>query len=198
MTAPMVRYSKLPARMLFASYNTHITYAPMILAREFVRSAKARDADFTTSTHERGIFNFPLPTASGSGLGRESASASAPARDPARALGHMSARLNAHAEDLENEEAQPGTYRRVRGALIAQFAARSAKEFADAVEVVSPYVDGVDLNCGWSIVHASIAKVREARLTKLHFSCSCNVTICLLTVRNRGHTKVSNGLAAGQ
>lgn len=104
-TAPMVRYSKLPARMLFASYNTHITYTPMMVAREFVRSPKARDLEFTTNRHERGIFSFPSETS-------------------------------------KNE-------RRVRGALVAQFAARAGKEFADAVEMMAPHVDGIDLNCGW-------------------------------------------------
>jgi tRNA-dihydrouridine synthase 4 len=37
---------------------------------------------------------------------------------------------------------------RVRGSLIAQFAANDPVVFADAVELISPYVDGVDLNCG--------------------------------------------------
>ena len=37
---------------------------------------------------------------------------------------------------------------RVKGALIAQFAANDPVVFADAVELISPYVDGVDLNCG--------------------------------------------------
>lgn len=38
--------------------------------------------------------------------------------------------------------------RRVRGSLIAQFAANDAKTFADACELIHPHVDGVDLNCG--------------------------------------------------
>lgn len=38
--------------------------------------------------------------------------------------------------------------RRVRGSLIAQFAANDAKTFADACELIYPHVDGVDLNCG--------------------------------------------------
>ncbi len=97
--APMVRYSKLPARILFSRYNTHITYTPMILAREFSRSQIARDADFTTSLYERGIFSFGK--------------------------------------------------RRIRGCLVAQFAAQNGQQLADAVEIIHPYVDGVDLNCGW-------------------------------------------------
>jgi tRNA-dihydrouridine synthase 4 len=71
----------------------------MMLAREFARSRLARDSDFSTNDHERGLFN----------------------------LGG----------------------RQIRGSLVAQFAAREGKEFADAVELIYPYVDGVDLNCGW-------------------------------------------------
>ncbi len=36
----------------------------------------------------------------------------------------------------------------VRGALVCQMAANDSKSFADAAELVAPYVDGVDLNCG--------------------------------------------------
>ncbi|WFD30488.1 tRNA-dihydrouridine(20a/20b) synthase [NAD(P)(+)] [Malassezia sp. CBS 17886] len=36
----------------------------------------------------------------------------------------------------------------VRGALVCQLAASSAAPLADAAELVSPYVDGIDLNCG--------------------------------------------------
>ncbi|KAF8315893.1 FMN-linked oxidoreductase [Clavulina sp. PMI_390] len=38
--------------------------------------------------------------------------------------------------------------RKVRGSLIAQFAANDSKTFADACELIFPHVDGVDLNCG--------------------------------------------------
>ena len=98
-SAPMVRYSKLPARTLFSRYETHITYTPMMLAREFARSQTARDSEFSTNERERGIFT----------------------------MGN----------------------RRIRGCLVAQFAARNGPEFAQAVEMLSPFVDGVDLNCGW-------------------------------------------------
>ena len=37
---------------------------------------------------------------------------------------------------------------RVRGALVCQLAASSAEPLADAAELVQPYVDGIDLNCG--------------------------------------------------
>lgn len=43
--------------------------------------------------------------------------------------------------------------RRVRGSLIAQFAASDAKTFADACELIHPFADGVDLNCGRSILN---------------------------------------------
>ena len=32
--------------------------------------------------------------------------------------------------------------------LVVQFAARNGKEFADAAELVAPFADAVDLNCG--------------------------------------------------
>ena len=41
-----------------------------------------------------------------------------------------------------------GRQRLVRGSLMAQFAASEALYFADAAELISPYVDGIDLNCG--------------------------------------------------
>ncbi|KAG8979299.1 hypothetical protein FRB93_010154 [Tulasnella sp. JGI-2019a] len=52
----LVRYSKLPFRQLVSKYNCHITTTPMILAKEFSRSAVARQSDFSTSSNERGIF----------------------------------------------------------------------------------------------------------------------------------------------
>lgn len=51
---------------------------------------------------------------------------------------------------FELTERHSSTTRRVRGALVAQFAANDARVFADACELVSPFVDGVDLNCGAS------------------------------------------------
>ncbi|QIW95133.1 hypothetical protein AMS68_000651 [Peltaster fructicola] len=98
----MVRYSKLPFRLLARDYGTDIIYTPMILAHEFIRSQYARDSDFTTCPEER-----------------ESTS-----------------------EDRQH-------------ALIAQFASSEPEEFARAAELIAPWVDGVDLNCGcpqsWAI-----------------------------------------------
>jgi len=91
----MVRYSKLPFRLLVRDYGVDITYTPMILAHEFIRSQVARDSDFTTSAIER------QPTTDGA-----------------------------------------------EHALIAQFASSDPTEFARAAEMIAPWVDGVDLNCG--------------------------------------------------
>ncbi len=91
----MVRYSKLPFRLLVREYGADIVYTPMILAHEFIRSQIARDSDFTTCSVERET----TPD------GREHA-------------------------------------------LIAQFASSDAVEFARAAELIAPWVDGVDLNCG--------------------------------------------------
>ncbi|KZT52133.1 FMN-linked oxidoreductase [Calocera cornea HHB12733] len=105
----MVRYSKLPFRHLVSLYDVHITHTPMILAKEFSRSAAARAGDFSTSAAERGAFWMSEGCASLSGKKRR---------------------------------------RLVRGALIAQFAASDPKHMADATELIAPWVDGVDLNCG--------------------------------------------------
>lgn len=91
----MVRYSKLPFRLLLRDYNVDVMYTPMMLAHEFIRSSIARHSDFTTSRLERS------PTPDG--------------------RGHT---------------------------LIAQFASSDAEEFARATEMVAPWVDGVNLNCG--------------------------------------------------
>ena len=93
--APMVRYSKLPFRLLVRDYGADITYTPMILAHEFIRSQVARDSDFTTCAAER------QPTKDGR-----------------------------------------------QHALIAQFASSDPTEFTRAAELIAPWVDGVDLNCG--------------------------------------------------
>ncbi|EIW70695.1 hypothetical protein TREMEDRAFT_68173 [Tremella mesenterica DSM 1558] len=36
----------------------------------------------------------------------------------------------------------------VKGCLVAQFASPTPEHLADAVELISPYVDGIDINCG--------------------------------------------------
>lgn len=101
----------------------------MILAQEFSRSAIGRRSDFSTSKTERGIFLLTE-------------------------LRHQRPHT---AQNEDDERSGTGTAvntnttkrrRKVRGALIAQFAANDAKIFADACELVYPHVDGIDLNCG--------------------------------------------------
>lgn len=96
----MVRYSKLAFRLLVREYNVDVTYTPMMLAHEFIRSGIARDSDFTTSPLER------------------------------------------------QDSTSPSTGERRPHVLIAQFASSSAEEFARATEMIAPWVDGVNLNCG--------------------------------------------------
>lgn len=55
--------------------------------------------------------------------------------------------------------------------LIVQFAAKNAKEFADAAEIVVPYSDGVDLNCGcpqrWAMAEGyGACLIRKPELVK--------------------------------
>jgi tRNA-dihydrouridine synthase 4 len=91
--APMVRYSKLPFRMLVREFGCDLAFTPMILADAFSASEACRNNEFTT-----------------------------------------------------NREDRP---------LIVQFAANKADDFVSAAKLVSPYSDGVDLNCGcpqrWAI-----------------------------------------------
>eukprot|EP01134_Creolimax_fragrantissima_P000375 CFRG0375T1 len=46
--APMVRYSKLPFRMLVRSYGVDVVFSPMIISSSFIRSEKSREVEFTT------------------------------------------------------------------------------------------------------------------------------------------------------
>ncbi|TSM20253.1 tRNA-dihydrouridine(20a/20b) synthase [NAD(P)+]-like [Bagarius yarrelli] len=51
--APMVRYSKLAFRSLVRKYDCDLCFTPMIVAADFIRSAKARDSELTTSPTDR-------------------------------------------------------------------------------------------------------------------------------------------------
>ncbi|SCV72950.1 BQ2448_6875 [Microbotryum intermedium] len=126
--APMVRYSKLPFRRLVAQHETHITYTPMLLAQEFSRSAIARDSDFSTNTLERGTFWMTPKTN----------------HVPVQEWDPSPERRSADAVSRKTRRGQ----RRVRGNLVAQFAANDAAQLADAAELIKPWVDGIDLNCG--------------------------------------------------
>lgn len=105
----------------------------MILSREFSRNQTARDADFTTSQLERAIFEVVHPDPS-----NESDS---PPSQPILKNWHPSQSQN------QDEETRK-TPRLVRGSLIAQFAANDPVHLAEASELIRPYVDAIDINCG--------------------------------------------------
>ncbi|KAL7421808.1 tRNA dihydrouridine synthase [Cryptotrichosporon argae] len=149
--APLVRCSKLPFRHLVSLYETHITHTPMMLAPEFSRSQIARVADFSTSADERGVF-WMEPRASASSSSSPSSSAR-PACHPSDApdFPYPSAsyhRPRPHSRLPPTPTRPTPSSRLVRGALVAQLASPNAASLADAAELLSPYVDGVDLNCG--------------------------------------------------
>lgn len=51
--APMVRYSKLPFRLLCRRYGADVAYTPMIIASSFNQSQAARDSEFTTNKQDQ-------------------------------------------------------------------------------------------------------------------------------------------------
>ncbi|GAU94098.1 hypothetical protein RvY_05930 [Ramazzottius varieornatus] len=51
--APMVRYSKLQFRHLVRKWGADIAFTPMITASSFIKSAKAREVDFSTDPNDR-------------------------------------------------------------------------------------------------------------------------------------------------
>ncbi|GAA5961562.1 hypothetical protein JCM8115_006719 [Rhodotorula mucilaginosa] len=127
--APMVRYGKLPFRETVAQYKTQLVWTPMMLAAEFSRSATARDSEFSTSKTERGTF-WLNERHCGDGAAEWDASP-----EPQRGV---------HSPPAPSRKRQ----RRVRGRVIIQFAANDPVQLADAAELVQPWVDGIDLNCG--------------------------------------------------
>ena len=51
--APMVRYSKLPFRLLVREYGCDLAFSPMIMAESFAVSQKARENEFSTSSKDK-------------------------------------------------------------------------------------------------------------------------------------------------
>ncbi|CBQ71158.1 related to tRNA dihydrouridine synthase [Sporisorium reilianum SRZ2] len=142
--APMVRYSKLAFRTLVSRYETHITTTPMILAKEFSRTEAARNSEFTTNRYERGTYELLPGVVEGSeSAQRRLAHTQSTSHSPPNST-HGEAHREAQADAHKQREQKV----RVRGALVAQFASSEPSPFADASELIGPYVDGVDLNCG--------------------------------------------------
>ncbi|CAL8088871.1 unnamed protein product [Orchesella dallaii] len=52
MCAPMVRYTRLPFRLLVREYDTDVVFSPMILADSFVKSEQCRQHEFTTCSED--------------------------------------------------------------------------------------------------------------------------------------------------
>ncbi|OCF42936.1 tRNA-dihydrouridine synthase 4 [Kwoniella heveanensis CBS 569] len=155
--APLVRCSKLPFRHLTSLYETHITHTPMILAEEFSRAQVARISDFSTSLDERGVFWMEKKKSRKGKEAeheREGHSYSHPEDDRPRQLQTQDG--SDHFDDtgrlprrLPPTPVRPSAnHDLVRGCMIAQFASPNPTSLADAAELISPYVDGLDLNCG--------------------------------------------------
>ena len=53
--APMVRYSKLPFRLLVQEFGCDLAFSPMIMSESFAVSPKAQKNEFSTSTKEKGL-----------------------------------------------------------------------------------------------------------------------------------------------
>jgi len=51
--APMVRYSRLPFRLLVKEYDCDLCFSPMLLADSFVKSEKCRQAEFSTCRDDK-------------------------------------------------------------------------------------------------------------------------------------------------
>ena len=146
--APLVRCSKLPFRHLCSLYETHLTHTPMILAEEFSRSQSARVSDFSTSRNERGVFWLEPRQRSGSSvksISQPSSDSHPEDQDPT-----VSSKQTTGLSNRLPPTLRPPTRRSqlIRGALVAQFASPNSMSLADSAELISPYVDGLDVNCG--------------------------------------------------
>jgi tRNA-dihydrouridine synthase 4 len=146
--APLVRCSKLPFRHLASLYETHVTNTPMILAEEFSRSQAARVSDFSTSKEERGVF-WMEPRHSTSSSSSSSSSSSQSNHHPEDTPKWITKHPKLPYTRLPPTPTPPTKHSRlVRGALLAQMASPNGPSLADATELISPYVDGLDINCG--------------------------------------------------
>uniref|UniRef100_A0ACB8FRF8 tRNA-dihydrouridine(20a/20b) synthase [NAD(P)+]-like protein n=1 Tax=Sphaerodactylus townsendi TaxID=933632 RepID=A0ACB8FRF8_9SAUR len=116
--APMVRYSKLAFRTLVRKYNCDLCYTPMIIAADFVRSVKARHSEFTTH----------------------------------QALSKLLTELGPHMVAFRqlyiSQHSPKPMFLSCDHPLIVQFAAKEAQVLADAACIISPFADGIDINCG--------------------------------------------------
>ncbi|WVN88276.1 uncharacterized protein L203_103479 [Cryptococcus depauperatus CBS 7841] len=147
--APLVRCSKLPFRHLVSLYETHITHTPMILAEEFSRAQVARIADFNTSSDERGVFWMTPKNGNVKNEDEMDHRKCHPEDGRLLKVPCKAYHVPPPTTRLPPTPIRPNPQAQlVRGVLIAQFASPNSKSVADAAELISPYVDGIDLNCG--------------------------------------------------
>lgn len=121
----------------------------MTLAEEFSRSETARISDFTTSKEERGVFWMAPRTTKLPRVDLEAESTvpkafASSSREPHKTY-HV---LPPHIRLPPTLKPPTPEHRLVRGSLIAQFASPNASALADSAELISPFVDGMDINCG--------------------------------------------------
>jgi tRNA-dihydrouridine synthase 4 len=135
----------------------------MILAEEFSRSQIARTSDFTTSKDERGVY-WMQPRKQPSNNGNEGYEAGKIHSEDLEGgtIGEGEAESSRKPREAWKTYHTPRPHTRlpptatpptkdsrlVRGVLIAQMACPNGPSLADAAELISPYVDGLDINCG--------------------------------------------------
>ncbi|ORY34056.1 hypothetical protein BCR39DRAFT_234517 [Naematelia encephala] len=158
--APLVRCSKLPFRHLCSLYETHVTHTPMILAQEFSRSQTARISDFSTNADERGVFWMEPKHAGSSATFRphpedgpeirdtlpEDVDEEPPDRGLIRSITYHRPRPHSRLPPTPRPPTKHSQL--VRGALVVQMASPNGASLADAAQLIAPYVDGLDINCG--------------------------------------------------
>lgn len=183
----------------------------MILAEEFSRAQTARISDFSTSANERGVFWMDPSAPSTSLLDLPEPIPSDPSPSLLEPLPPQQSR---YVERKGNRlpAGQPGKDSRlVRGALVAQLASPNGASLADAAELLSPYVDGVDLNCGcpqqWAFKEGiGCALLRKPELVadmvrtvhqRMGWDFPISVKIRIDPELERTHTLVRNAIAAG-
>ncbi|KAE8268510.1 hypothetical protein A4X09_0g3835 [Tilletia walkeri] len=145
--APMVRYSKRAFRTTCARYDTQWTTTPMIVAKEFSRSAIAREADFSTSASERGLFEALADRRNLAAVQEEDDLEHGP-QDQDRPKTTNRTLVGTQTQWIRPYTPQSQPPRLIRGVLIGQLAASDSKTLSDCAEILSKHVDGLDLNCG--------------------------------------------------
>ncbi|CAD6899828.1 unnamed protein product [Tilletia controversa] len=151
--APMVRYSKRAFRTTCARYDTQWTTTPMIVAKEFSRSALAREADFSTSASERGLFEPVADRPQRDSESREHDDGSSlldlgPEERKERKRRALIATRTQWTRPYDPSQTKDTPPRLLRGILIGQLAASDSKTLSDGAEILANHVDGLDLNCG--------------------------------------------------